>query len=85
MLVFSVEVESAKGNNLPSGLGLRKGHLQYSRSETHLNLGAQQAHTASLLDLVLSLLREVLGLDDDGTGGQVTTAQQLVVALQRNK
>jgi len=47
----------------------------------YLNLGAQQAHTAGLLDLVLSLLGEVLGLHDDGAGGQVTTAQQLVVAL----
>jgi len=50
---------------------------------SYLNLGAQQAHTAGLLDLVLSLLGEVLGLHDDGAGGQVTTAQQLVVALWR--
>lgn len=52
---------------------------------THLNLSAQQADTTGLLDLVLSLLGEVLGLHDDGTSGQMATTQQLVVALKENR
>jgi len=50
-----------------------------------LYLGAQQADTTGLLDLVLSLLGEVLGPDNDGASGQVTASQQLVVALNDKK
>lgn len=45
-------------------------------------LSPQQADTAGSLDAFFGLLREVLGLDDDGLGGKVTSSQQLVVALQ---
>lgn len=57
-------------------------YVQLRSEEEYLNLGAQQADTTGLLDLVLSLLGEVLGLHDDGTSGQMATTQQLVVALK---
>jgi hypothetical protein len=45
------------------------------------SLGGQDARAASLLDLGLGVLAEVLGLDNDGVGRQVALAQNLEEAL----
>lgn len=45
-------------------------------------LSPQQTDTTGGLDALLSLLGEELRLHDDGLGGQMSAAQQLVVTLR---
>lgn len=48
-----------------------------------IGLRPQQTDATSGLDTLLSLLGEMLGLDDDGLSGQMSASQQLVVTLRK--
>lgn len=48
-----------------------------------MNLSGQNTHATSLLDLLLSLTAEKLGLHDDGLRRQTTLAQNLENTLQK--
>ena len=63
---------------LEKHLGYKLGFLNTRRRG---NLSGQYARAASLLNLRLRILAEVLGLDDDGVRRQVALAQYLDNAL----